>query len=192
MLRRCDIEPRVGDEIVSRRCDADPRVGEMMESRCWESDPRDGEIMEFRRLLGCGILLGEGDLGDARDANEAVDAGRGESRGDGGAWDRRLDGRLVCLRLLDPGVEARRIAGELILRPVAIEGPEFRERGTGLCERRRDACGVASLDPAGLESSTTTQFLPSSSRSSVCLRFAAGLVGVDAPLLMPSLDCSGC
>lgn len=78
--------------------------------------------------LGCGILLGEGDRGDA---NEAVEARGGWTDGEA-ASERRLEGR----REFEAGVVERREVGTLMRRPVAIDGAVFRDRGDGRNDRR--------------------------------------------------------
>lgn len=136
-----------------------------------------GDVTVLRRRLweGWGILDGDGDRGEA---NEAVE-GRGGGMDGDVAWERRLEGR----RKLDMGVVDRRDVGTLMRRPVAIEGAVFRDRGEGRNGRR--GCGVffsAAAAGAGASPLTMTQFLPRSSRRSVCRLLAAGAVGVEARL----------
>jgi len=96
---------------------------------------------------------------------------------------RRLEYRrgVVMAGLVAPALGVLRGLAA-IRRPVVTAGPWFRFRG---CDRFAVCLrGVGVAVPA-CGSLTMTQFLPSSSAALICLRFAAGAVGVDARLSYP-------
>lgn len=98
--------------------------------RRWEKLGVGEDVTVLRRRLcdGWGILEGDGERGEAKEAVE----GRGGGMDGDAACERRLDG----LRKLDMGVVERREVGTLMRRPVAIDGAVFRDRGEGRNGRR--------------------------------------------------------